>query len=177
MYARYMNVNIPPHPTLPNPHIQKVARLHARFSTRWHKHLWFYDAFCTTKIKISPWWKPHFLIIVGRWKIRRDMYEKDEIMFAHTPGPSILQKSLTIYAVLIRSQVHKKSNSSWPAVQVWRWLRGTAPPKHFSQGKALKQSQRQVGNVGSGRSSSPNILHLTSQWMLPRSHPVIAIIR
>ena len=68
-----------------NPH-----SVRAHVPKKQHKHLclWFYDAFCTTKIKISPWWKPHFLIIVGRWKIRRDMYEKDEIMFAHTPGPS-----------------------------------------------------------------------------------------
>ena len=32
--ARHMNVNILPHPTPPNLHIEKVARLHARFSTR-----------------------------------------------------------------------------------------------------------------------------------------------
>ena len=32
-YAGHMNVIIPPHPSPPNPYSQKVARLHARFST------------------------------------------------------------------------------------------------------------------------------------------------
>ena len=64
----------------------KSKILHGLTSAR--NNINIYDAFCTTKIQISPWWKHHFPIIVGRWKTRRNMYETYEIMFAHTPGPS-----------------------------------------------------------------------------------------